>query len=731
LLSKITTSSGHYIKFNVSTPSRLDAENSTSKALDEIAMYNSKNEIQKRVKLGYSYFESNIYHRYKRFDGQSPANLNYLNYRLRLETVKEISTLGDTGATHRFEYYGNNNPNTDDIYTLPYRLSSSQDHWGYYNHSNNIVIFPNNPSYRPILSDQGLNFLYRAVSNYWFTFSSNVQSFDGSVYPEVTNGANREPDPEAVKAGTLKKIIYPTGGYTQFEFEPNFVSLTGTQGPGIRIKKMESVDGNGKTIIKEYSYEPAWLASQNYWINPYVSPYHTLLYNNRDTSDPVDYQAIPYMLMAMGVSSNLAMKPYVCLIKIDGSSQIKLGSEMETVYQKVVEKIQGGGRTEYYYSISDNNFGDQYYYPITINGTTIQEPFIIAWLRSYDYSPYYPVDYYKNTTDYLSFPYPEPISYEWRNRLLTNKNVYKEDNTLISEDSISYRIETLYAIPNYKVYNYMPYEYLYTRSYTIGGLVKESQEVNRQYIPGGMVRTVKEYDYTSSLHKQVTESRVWNSLGELIKDKYYYPIDYGNTLSSIANGNILKPVDVRSYNGSKLLAGTQTKYNQKGLPETIYKFDTGVNDIAFNSQNPYTFTPYVWNTCSTGGLWQTYLDLSGIPVVYLWSYKGQYPIAEIKNATYAEAETAVKSVFSVTSIDALSALETPNETKLKDGSLQKALPNAQVTTYTYKPLVGMQTMTAPNGIITTYEYDAFGRLKAARNMDNKILENYQYHYYNQ
>ena len=92
-------------------------------------------------------------------------------------------------------------------------------------------------------------------------------------------------------------------------------------------------------------------------------------------------------------------------------------------------------------------------------------------------------------------------------------------------------------------------------------------------------------------------------------------------------------------------------------------------------------------------------------------------------------EAAVKSVFSVTSVDALAALPIPNETKLQDGSLQKALPNALVTTYTYKPLVGITTMTDPHGITTKYDYDAFGRLSKVTHID-KAVESYEYHYKN-
>ena len=103
--------------------------------------------------------------------------------------------------------------------------------------------------------------------------------------------------------------------------------------------------------------------------------------------------------------------------------------------------------------------------------------------------------------------------------------------------------------------------------------------------------------------------------------------------------------------------------------------------------------------------------------------------AKIENATFTEVETAAKTVFSVANADSLAVLATPNESKLKDGSLQKALPNALVTTYTYKPLVGMETMTDPRGVVTKYEYDPFGRLKTVTKAE-KVIETYDYHYKN-
>ncbi len=55
--------------------------------------------------------------------------------------------------------------------------------------------------------------------------------------------------------------------------------------------------------------------------------------------------------------------------------------------------------------------------------------------------------------------------------------------------------------------------------------------------------------------------------------------------------------------------------------------------------------------------------------------------------------------------------------------------SAQTTTYGYVvPLLGPATMTAPNGVTTTYEYDSFGRLARTKDKDGNILNQFTYRY---
>jgi YD repeat-containing protein len=115
-------------------------------------------------------------------------------------------------------------------------------------------------------------------------------------------------------------------------------------------------------------------------------------------------------------------------------------------------------------------------------------------------------------------------------------------------------------------------------------------------------------------------------------------------------------------------------------------------------------------------------------VVYLWGYKGQYPVAEIRGADYNPVQTALGG----TTPESLSSHASFDQQKINN--LRANLPNALVTTYTYKPLVGIASQTDPRGVTTHYDYDSFGRLKEIYIIENnqkKILEAYHYHYANQ
>ncbi|MNX98357.1 hypothetical protein D3C86_1307640 [compost metagenome] len=60
--------------------------------------------------------------------------------------------------------------------------------------------------------------------------------------------------------------------------------------------------------------------------------------------------------------------------------------------------------------------------------------------------------------------------------------------------------------------------------------------------------------------------------------------------------------------------------------------------------------------------------------------------------------------------------------------LRTDLPKAMVSSYTYKPLVGMTSKTDPRGIKETYTYDGMQRLQAILDHLNNVTKSVDYHY---
>ena len=86
------------------------------------------------------------------------------------------------------------------------------------------------------------------------------------------------------------------------------------------------------------------------------------------------------------------------------------------------------------------------------------------------------------------------------------------------------------------------------------------------------------------------------------------------------------------------------------------------------------------------------------------------------------------------SVDALSKASAPDATKLKALRNHSTLSGAQVSVFTYKPLVGVTSMTDPSGKTVYYDYDSLGRLKESYYYEGsakRSLQEYEYHYTNQ
>lgn len=89
--------------------------------------------------------------------------------------------------------------------------------------------------------------------------------------------------------------------------------------------------------------------------------------------------------------------------------------------------------------------------------------------------------------------------------------------------------------------------------------------------------------------------------------------------------------------------------------------------------------------------------------------------------TYVESKVPVTGTTSNISI--------PNNIQVDE--IRFYPDKAQMTTYTYEPLIGMTSQCDANNNITYYEYDDFGRLSLVKDQDKNILKRYCYNYQGQ
>ena len=125
-----------------------------------------------------------------------------------------------------------------------------------------------------------------------------------------------------------------------------------------------------------------------------------------------------------------------------------------------------------------------------------------------------------------------------------------------------------------------------------------------------------------------------------------------------------------------------------------------------------------------------HIQKDGNSAVYLWSYGGQYLVAEIIGATYEEVRQGLSSV-GFSSIQSLSESRTADKSKLDKLRDSAYLEKAAITTYEYEPMVGMTSVTNPQGVTVYYEYDSFDRLNAVKDHDKNKVNSYYYNYQNQ
>ena len=249
-----------------------------------------------------------------------------------------------------------------------------------------------------------------------------------------------------------------------------------------------------------------------------------------------------------------------------------------------------------------------------------------------------------------------------------------------------------------------------------------SETIDSLWTDNGNFVKNESYAYDSIYLKPISIVQT-TSDGEMleIKNEYVFSDAYKNEdpYKGMIKNNIVSPIIERQEYKKKfenVLLSTQ-KLSYKQFYPKVFKPSEFM--ISFESNPFYLKSKYSRHDSHGNPLCITSDDLT---TIYLWGYSYQYPVAEIKNASWEQVESIIGDA------EAFAAAEIPDGMLL--ARLRTELPSAQVTVYTYEPLVGITSSTDPRGHTTYYEYDDAGRLVRVKEGE-KTTTLYKYHYRNE
>lgn len=502
--------------------------------------------------------------------------------------------------------------------------------------------------------------------------------------------ANRNSSESAMKAWILTRIDYPTGGFTEFHTEANRDKNNKVVG-GLRIAKMVSkTDASSTAVTTSYKYEdPLYLTLGSDYDRPELYKYR--MYIQLKNGGLLNHVRYYY-----------TEEPYTGLFFHQGSP---------LYYGNVIKTETGNGKSTFSYS------APYIYRQMILNdGSSLGQINItprysyIENLQSWVMGKLEKEEYFKEgaTTPFRTLSHKYDVLP--KKRVIVGKHVYKRlkenYNSVIGAHS---------EAKGYYDYFWEEYETgfhrLYETTETVDGVTTKTN-----YTYGKANSTT-----TSGVQMTKKDETVNN---KVINHEYKYPSDFTDGISnSMVSANM---TDVMLEHTKK--TGSTHIATQK---RTFAKFGSFFKPSAEQSKlgNGTFNTDITYNLYDKRGNLRQYTTPDGLKTSLIWSYNGQYPVAEIRNADF---NIDVKSLLGESPIDNMlnSIIMSQQESGLMN-LLRASLPSSQVTTYTYTPLIGVSTVTSPSGITSFYDYDQYGRLmKVYLKEGNKenILNTYSYQY---
>tara|TARA_R110000851_G_scaffold61343_4_gene141197 strand:- start:302357 stop:305653 length:3297 start_codon:yes stop_codon:yes gene_type:complete len=724
--------------------------------------------------------------------------------RLKLTEVKEKGADGSFKPPYHFEYEDGSLPNPD---------SFSKDYKGYYNGQYNLSLLPKTAS----------------TLNRKRTTIIDPNSGPVVTYPGYDILSDRYFDENYIDIGVLKKVYYPTGGRSEFEYEVNAEGenisepIIEKMGGAISTSFDDSQDPEAPAIYKTFSAlfrfdETVGKLDLSNIIGCQVCGQEDFrvakiyLYKyNGNVGEQIDWNKrfLPEVTYTSFDSPSLPLPtengvylvqlrvhthffpPYTSsdpFISVDLNwHQKKIDKNDNIIFQEHyygglrIKDIKDFDETETVYNHKSFNYlGSVHHFTSEIissdffkeiAGQDIFSTEVILLPGSQKKDGYY---YSKVETIFKNTNKESKIVEEYegiegfkriRGGYLKKRRVFDSDNHLMEAQSNKYigyaHEEMLFMTPTLQ--NATVYEYYQCNAgnYLLRPVPAYSQptQTNQyEYETSSKILdstiTIKKFNnkiianVTTYQHNQnhlVTKETIDHRYGatldandninlfmndpdaEKISVDYEYPEDFPGepTLTGVPASSV---VSKKVYNNSLYILGEFWEFHNGNI-KSLYRYNRGqgthTGGPSYVDTGAEKIAKYIVN--SDGNPIQI-TKVIGTPTAYIWGYNGQFPIAKIENSSYGSIDTNLRN-----DVIYESNSSNPNEQSLLNAlnNLRNSLPDAKVTTFTYKPLNGITSVTDPKGNTQYFEYDEFGRLEWLKNDEKQMIKKHEYHYKSQ
>lgn len=553
------------------------------------------------------------------------------------------------------------------------------DHWGYYNGETGG--FATQDIFSNLIFDTRYNERYASVFN-------------------------RNPNYQAALSGTLRRITYPTGGFSILSYEqhdcskkvvrtdsslflPELVSLSDNENVGgVRIRQVETYQSDGTPVdTVRYEYQSAG--------NPRLSS--GILINT-------PRYGIKYV--ANGIKA---------VERFNLCNGIYDFTKTHIEYSHVREFKSEAGYTDFFYT----NYED---FPDGVDGIEEDKSHRLNLFGYYNNGYNIVMAQFTNPDNLVTNILTPIASSQTKRGLLSEIKKYNADGVQVGGTKYNYSFPMVKMDTVLTLTGDIARDVFYPR-YNI-----ELRSVEESVIYGNIAVSNTKTSRFNSFGLE-TKSESTTSEGYVVVDEYQYSGDVGNADGVVRQMQLAHNVNSPLMHERTVLIDGE----EHAISKTRYNYcrPHGGDSALFKVSSVEVWSPADGWSVKGSFLYDDYgrvkqqTDTSGVHTAYLWGYKGRYPLLMARNASFSQVEQAL-SAKGLFASNLANATDYDDDTFGKLLALGNDLPLSFVEVFRFKPNFGLTEHSLPNSLRTFYNYDGYGCLTSIADSERHIVEQREY-----